>query len=157
MYKSLGGLDALVLSRLVEGLPVSEDPYGDIGRPLGLSAAEVLAVVRRLVEKGVVTRVGPFFNSFKMGHVSTLCALDAPDEVVDGVAGLVNSCPEVARSFLMDGRPNLWFTVLASSKTAMLKVVGEIEKKGGAGPVRPLPALRMFRSRAVKPPGGVDE
>jgi DNA-binding Lrp family transcriptional regulator len=72
MYKSLNGLDALILSRLVGGLPISEDPYRDIGRSFGLSAAEVLAVVRRLVEKGVVTRVGPFFNSFKMGHVSTL-------------------------------------------------------------------------------------
>lgn len=156
MYKSLDGLDALVLSRLAGSIPVSEDPYGDIGRSLGLSAGEVLAVVRRLVELGVVTKVGPFFNSFRMGHVSTLCALDAPDEALDGVAGLVNSRPEVARSFLMDGRPNLWFTVLAPSKTAMLKVVGEIEEKGGVGPVRPLPALRMFRARPSVPPGGVD-
>lgn len=156
MYNSLNGLEALVLSRLVGGIPVSEDPYGAIGRSLGLSAGEVLAVVRRLVEKGVVARVGPFFNSFKMGHVSTLCALDAPDEAINGVAELVKSRHEVARSFLMDGRPNLWFTVLAPSKTAMLKVVGEIEKKGGVGPVRQLPALRMFRARPFVPPGGVD-
>lgn len=156
MYEALDGLDALILSRIVAGLPVSEDPYGEIGRPLGLSAGDVLMVVRRLVEKGVVTKVGPFFNSFKMGHVSTLCALDVPEKSVDEVAGLINSYPEVARSFLADGSPNLWFTVLAESKAAIMKVVEEIEKKGGIGPVRSLPALRMFRVKSGVKPGDFD-
>ena len=154
MHGSIGGLDALVLSRILGDFPISEDPYADIGRPLGISAEEVLSIVRGLVERGVVRKIGPFFNPWKMGHISTLCALDVAEGSVSEVAGLINSYLEVNRNCLRDGSPNLWFTVLAESKAAVGKVISEIEKKGGAGPVRVLPAIRMFRVKAGMKPGG---
>lgn len=154
MYGSIGGLDALVLSRILGDFPITEDPYADIGRSIGISASEVLSIVRGLVESGVVRKVGPFFNPWKMGHISTLCALDAPEGSVSEAAGLINSYPEVTRNYLRDGSPNLWFTVLAESKAAVGRVVSEIDKKAASGPVRVLPALRMFRVKAGLKPGG---
>jgi len=154
MYGSIDGLEALVLSRILGDFPISEEPYADIGRSIGISAAEVLSIVRCLVERGVVRKVGPLFNPWKMGHISTLCALDAPEGSVGEVAGLINSYPEVTRNCLRDGSPNLWFTVLAESKAVVGRVVSEIEEKGSAGPVRVLPAIRMFRVKAVVKPEG---
>ena len=153
MYGSIDGLDALVLSRILGEFPISEDPYADIGRSIGISAAEVLSTVRSLVERGVVRKVGPFFNPWKMGHISTLCALDAPEGNVGEAAGLINSYSEVTRNYLRDSGTNVWFTVLAESKAAVGKVVSEIEKKCAIGPVRVLPAIRMFRVKAVVKPG----
>ncbi|MCC6502032.1 MAG: Lrp/AsnC family transcriptional regulator [Deltaproteobacteria bacterium] len=148
MCGAIGGLEALVLSRILGDFPIAEDPYSEIGRPLGISAAEVLSIVRGLVERGVVRKVGPFFNPWKMGHVSTLCALDVPGEAVKEAASLINSYPEVTRNCLRDGSPNLWFTVMAESKTAMGKVIAEIETKAMRGPVRAIPAIMMFRVKA---------
>jgi DNA-binding Lrp family transcriptional regulator len=147
MYISIDGLDSLVLSRIQGDFPISEDPYGDIGLALGVSAQEVLFRVRRLVENGVVRKVGPFFNPMKMGHFSTLCALDVPDEKVEKVASLISSYPEVTSNYLRSGTPNLWFTVFAGSTAAIGKLTGEIEEKGAVRPVRNLPAIRMFKVR----------
>lgn len=145
MHTSIDGLDALILNRMQGDFPVSEDPYAEIGLAIGVSGEEVLLRVRGLVERGVVRKVGPFFDARKMSYVSTLCALHVPEEKLADVAALINAYPEVTHNYLRAGMPNLWFTVIAESKTAIQKIIGEIEEKGGVGPVRDLPASRMFK------------
>lgn len=145
MHASIDGLDALILNRMQGDFPISEDPYADIGLALGVSGQEVLQRVRGLVERGVVRKVGPFFDARKMSYVSTLCALHVSEKRLDEVAALINAYPEVTHNYLRAGEPNLWFTVIAESKAAIQKIIGEIEEKGRVAPVRDLPASRMFK------------
>lgn len=145
MHTSIDGLDALILNRMQGDFPVSEDPYAEIGLALGVSGQEVLQRVRGLVERGVVRKVGPFFDAKKMQYVSTLCALDVPEERLDEVAALISAYPEVTHNYHRAGKPNLWFTVIAESKAAIQKIIAEIEKKGRVAPVRDLPAKKMFK------------
>lgn len=145
MHATIDGLDALILNRMQGDFPVSEDPYEDIGRALGVSGEEVLQRVRALVAKGVVRKVGPFFDARKMQYVSTLCALDVPEERLEEVAGIISAYPEVTHNYHRAGKPNLWFTLIAESRAVISKIIGEIEERGAVGPVRDLPAKRMFK------------
>lgn len=145
MHTSIDGLDALILNRMQGDFPISEDPYDDIGRVLGVSGQEVLQRVRSLVERGVVRKVGPFFDARKLKYVSTLCALDVPEGKLEEVASFISAYPEVTHNYLRSGRPNLWFTLVAESRELIAKIIGEIEEKGAAGPVQNLPARKMFK------------
>lgn len=145
MHTTIDGLDALILNQMQGDFPVSENPYADIGAALGVSGQEVLQRVRGLVERGVVRKVGPFFDARKMQYTSTLCALHVPEERLDEVAAVISAYPEVTHNYHRAGEPNLWFTVIAESKAAIQKIIEEIEEKGFVGPVRDLPAKKMFK------------
>lgn len=145
MHTSIDGLDALILNRIQGDFPVSEEPYADIGAALGVSGQEVLRRVRSLVERGVVRKVGPFFDARKMKYVSTLCALEVPEERLEEVAAMISAYPQVTHNYQRAGTPNLWFTLIAESREAVARIISEIEEKGGVRPVRDLPAKKMFK------------
>src|SRR3990172_10216793 len=95
----LDSIDKDLLNRIQGDFPISVDPYGDIGRSLGISGEEALGRVRRLIETGVLRKVGPFFDARKMGYTSTLCAMDVPEDRLDIVASIVNSYPHVTHNY----------------------------------------------------------
>lgn len=138
-------LDNAILNRIQGDFPVSADPYGDIGRELNISTEETLSRVQRLVEAGVIRKVGPFFDAKKMQYTSTLCSVNVPIERLENVASLINSYPEVTHNYLRAGEPNVWFTVIAESKDEIKRIIKEIEEQGQVGPVNNLPAKKMFK------------
>lgn len=145
MDSGIDGLDARILNLLQSEFPITGTPYEEIGRSLGITGEEALMRVRRLVKNGVVRKVGPFFDAKKMEYASTLCCVDVPEERLDEVASLISSYPEVTHNYLRTGTPNLWFTVIAESREAIKAIIREIEEKGAVGPVRDLPAKKMFK------------
>lgn len=141
----LDSVDKDILNRIQGEFPISADPYGDIGRAVGISAEEALRRVTAMVGSGVVRKVGPFFDARKMDYTSTLCALDVPEERLEEVASVISSYREVTHNYLREGRPNVWFTLIAPSKEDIARITGEITKRTGVGPVRNLPAAKMFK------------
>lgn len=141
----LDSIDKEILNRIQGEFPLSADPYGDIGRAVGVSAEEALARVKGLKERAILRKIGPFFDARKMGYRSTLCAVDVPEEKLREAAKTINGFVEVTHNYLREGRPNVWFTVIAESKEAIERILSEISKKAGVGPIRNLPAERMFK------------
>jgi len=137
--------DKGILNIIQGEFPVSADPYGDIGQQLGLDGAEVLARVRRLKHEKIIRKVGPFFDARKMGHRSTLCAIDVPEESIDEVADMISAYSEVTHNYLREGHPNIWFTLIAASDEAIEGILEEMSRKSGIRPIRNLPARRMFK------------
>lgn len=145
MEKKIDKTDKDILNRIQGEFPISADPYGEIGREAGISGAEALTRVKRMIEAGVIRKVGPFFDARKMGYGSTLCAADVPPDKMDAAVAAINSYPGVTHNYLREGRPNLWFTVIAESKEAIERILSEISKKASIGPIRNLPAKKMFK------------
>ncbi|MBI5232934.1 MAG: Lrp/AsnC family transcriptional regulator [Deltaproteobacteria bacterium] len=141
----LDGLDTAILNRIQAGFLVVEKPYDEIGKAIGLSGAEVLKRVIRLKHAGVIRKVGPFFDPLKLGHSSTLCALDVPEERLEQTAAMINRYKEVTHNYLREGSPNLWFTVIACSTDDIDRILEEIAEKTGTGPVRNLRAQKIFK------------
>ena len=137
--------DKEILNRIQGDFPLSIDPWGDIGREVGLEGDEILNRVKRLKTDGIIRKVGPFFDAKKMGHRSTLCAVDVPEEKIETTAAIISRYVEVTHNYLREGHPNIWFTLIAENGGEIERILSEIEKEAGVGPIRNLPARRMFK------------
>lgn len=141
----LDSIDKEILNRIQGEFPISTDPYGDIGREVGLSGEEAQKRVVSLIDRGVVRKVGPFFDAKKMGYKSTLCAVNVPVERLKFAASVINSYPHVTHNYLREGNPNVWFTVIADSNESIERVLRDISERAMIGPIRNLPAKKMFK------------
>lgn len=138
-------IDKGILDIIQSEFPISSDPYAVIGAGVGISDKEALIRVKSLLKDGVIRKIGPFFDAVKMGHKSTLCAVQVPDEKIAQIADIIATYPEITHNYLREGMPNLWFTVIAPSEGRITEVLTEISKKGGIGPIQSLPASKMFK------------
>lgn len=138
-------IDREILNIIQSDFPISPEPYSEIGHKVGISGEEALNRVRRLVREGVIRKVGPFFDASKMGHKSTLCSVQVPDEKVSLLADIIAGYPEITHNYLREGIPNLWFTVIAPTEQRISEILLDISDKGGVGPIYNLPAKRMFK------------
>lgn len=138
-------IDKTILNIIQSDFPVCAAPYDEIGERVGVSGKEALERVRTLVNDGVVRKVGPFFDASKMGHKSTLCAVQVSDEKVSVVAGIIAGYPEITHNYLREGNPNLWFTVIASNEERINEILIDISSRGEVGPIFNLPARKMFK------------
>ena len=137
--------DKEILNRIQGAFPVSADPWGDVGRNVGIAGEDALARVKRLKADGIIRKVGPFFDAKKMGHKSTLCAVDVPEEKIEATAALISRYAEVTHNYLREGHPNIWFTLIAQNENEIERILNEIEEEAGVGPIRNLPARKMFK------------
>ena len=46
--------DRQIIAATQEGLPLTSDPYGEIGRRLGMSGAEVRNRMQRMLQAGII-------------------------------------------------------------------------------------------------------
>jgi len=145
----LDDLDRRILSVVQEHFPIDERPYLQVARQIGSTQVEVLDRMKALVERGIIRDISPVFDLQTLGYVSTLAALDVPAERIDEVARIINARDEVTHNYLREGVPNLWFTVIAESEEALQRVLKEIAREAGCGPVANFPAQRKFAARVV--------
>lgn len=65
---SLTGLEKDLLRKVQRGLPLREDPYGELGRDLGLSAPGVIAILRRWIKRRIIKRHGVVVRHKELGY-----------------------------------------------------------------------------------------
>jgi DNA-binding Lrp family transcriptional regulator len=66
------------------GLPLVPRPYHALAEQLGLAAEEVMARLRRLLESGVIRRIGAVPNHYALGYTANgMSVWDVPDERID--------------------------------------------------------------------------
>ncbi len=143
----LDKMDARLLDYIQSGLPVSPEPYLEIARVLDISEDEVITRLRRLIDLGVIRRLGAIFDSRKVGYTGTLCALKVPPERIPEVAGVINRYPGITHNYLREHEYNMWFTLLAESREKIAGILDEISKLTGIGDLIDLPAVDIFKIR----------
>lgn len=141
----LDEIDRKILNRIQGAFPISRDPFGEVGEEAGVTGEEALRRVIALIDRGIVRKVGPFFDARKLDYASTLCAMAVPGAKIYDAVKVINSFPQVTHNYLRKGKPNVWFTLIAESLDAIERIIAEITEKCGAGPVRNLPALKVFK------------
>lgn len=124
------------------GFPLTPRPFARLGEALGLSEAEVIARLRDLSARGVVSRVGAVFRPHTLGW-STLAAVAVAPERVEEVAAAISAYPEVNHNYEREHRYNLWFVLAAPSRTRIDRILAEIGALAGS-PALDLPMLEDF-------------
>ncbi len=138
----LSTLEKRLLNEYQKGFPLTPTPYADMARELGASEALVLEIIRRLRDKGYISRVGPVFKPRKVG-ASTLAAMAVPAEQLRQVAAIISSYEEVNHNYEREHHFNLWFVVTARDEAHLREVLEEMEARTGH-PVMDLPLEEQF-------------
>lgn len=124
-------LDRAIVNRLQDGIPACERPFAGAAQALGIGEDELLARLRSLRERGLLTRFGPLFNVERLGGAFTLAALHVAPEDFDAVAAQVNALPEVAHNYRRAHRFNMWMVLAAESEAALAAALARIEALTG--------------------------
>jgi len=123
--------DREVIDALHGGLPVIDRPYAAVAKALGMSEAELIGRLARLLQEGTLTRFGPLYDAAKLGGAFTLAAMSVPEERFDAVAAIVNSFPEVAHNYRRDHDLNMWFVVATDQAGGIAETLGRIGERTG--------------------------
>lgn len=83
--------DREILAALEEGLPLVREPFGEIGRRIGLSEQDVLERIRELGATGIIRRFRVRINQRQLGIIANAlvawdCGGKPPGEIGSGLA-----------------------------------------------------------------------
>ncbi len=135
--------DRAIVNALQGGFPITDEPFAEAGRELGMDGAEVIERIARMMEDGILNRFGPIYNAEKLGGAVTLAAIAVPEADFEAVAETVNAFPEVAHNYARDHDFNMWFVVSTDDAGRIAGVIAEIERATGLE-VHEMPKIEEF-------------
>jgi DNA-binding Lrp family transcriptional regulator len=78
---ALDAMDRRLIVATQEGLPRVSRPYHAIAEQLGVSAGEVMTRLQRMLDSGVIRRIGAVPNHYLLGYKANgMSVWDVPDE-----------------------------------------------------------------------------
>ncbi len=124
-------IDRAIINTLQGDLPICERPWQQAAQRIGIGEEELLARLSSLLDRKVLTRVGPLFQIERMGGAFTLAALSAPADEYERIAAKVNALPEVAHNYARDHALNMWFVLATETPEQIAAVIERIETETG--------------------------
>jgi DNA-binding Lrp family transcriptional regulator len=123
--------DRTIINALQGDFPVSDRPFADVARSLGLSEDDLIGRIARLLDNGTLTRFGPMYNAERLGGGLSLAAMSVPELDFERVTKLVNTFPEVAHNYAREHKLNMWFVLATEIPERVQEVIAEIERRSG--------------------------
>ena len=101
--------DRRLIAALQDGLPLVPRPYDEVGRQLGLTGGQVRARLSRLVDQGVIRRIGAVPNHYALGLAANgMSVWDIADDRIDDIGGLVGSLDFVSHCYRRPRHMPVW-------------------------------------------------
>ena len=109
--------DQAILHITQEGIPLVREPFEGVAKETGISQEEAIARLKRLMNGGVIKRLGISVNQRKVGIVANaVVAWKVPQDQVESVGNILSSYNEVTHCYERETVPGKWehnlFTVL---------------------------------------------
>lgn len=146
---ALSDTDRRVLNVLQTGLPLVPRPFQVMAAQLGMSEEQLLTRLAQLRAAGYIRRLGPFFDSSRLGYVSTLVAVRAEATELAAVAQWVNGHAGVTHNYQRTGRYNLWFTLITGTLAEQTAFLSRLAKQPGVRDIINIPATRRYKVNVV--------
>ena len=140
---ALSELEFKLLNDYQRDFPLVARPFAELACRLGVDESTVLAVLKSLQQRGLVSRIGAVFRPNVVG-VSALAALAVPLDRLEDVAARVSGFSEVNHNYQREHEFNLWFVATTSSADELTALFQEIEAACDCGPVLVLPLQEQF-------------
>lgn len=141
----LTAFDKELLNIIQRDLPIAGRPYAIIAERLGTDEDRVISRLKELAAAGYVRRIGPFFDSSRLGYVSTLVALKVEAEALPAVAAAVNAYDGVTHNYEREGIYNLWFALISPDLAEQGRILEEVGRLSGVKQMLNLPAERKYK------------
>ncbi|HMM55111.1 MAG TPA: AsnC family transcriptional regulator [Candidatus Desulfobacillus sp.] len=105
----LEGIDRRLVVATQAGLPLAPRPYHALAEELGMAAAEVKDRLRRMLEAGVIRRIGAVPNHYALGYrANGMSVWDVADERIDALGEAVGRLPFVTHCYHRPRALPLW-------------------------------------------------
>lgn len=137
-------LEFALLNDWQHDFPMCEQPFAALAAKLGAGdtarlpgatdAATVLVTVKRLAERGAISRIGPVFAPRRIG-AGALAAVAAPAERLEEIARRISEDAHVNHNYQREHEFNLWFVVTAPDVAARDAVLASIARDTGCEPI----------------------
>jgi DNA-binding Lrp family transcriptional regulator len=139
--------DLKLLELLQVAVPITEHPFGELAKQLGVSEQEVLDRVQNLKTAKMIRQISAIFDTRSLGYESSLVAARVDSSRVDEAAAIISQHPGVSHNYLRSHSFNLWYTIAVSplSKLGLEKIVALLHHQSGAESTRLLPTLKLFK------------
>jgi DNA-binding Lrp family transcriptional regulator len=122
--------DYKLIMELQYNFPISERPYLEIGRRLGITEDEVIFRIKNLIDKEVIKRIGMYVNFRSKGMVGALVASNIKTSNLDSFRRMALRIREITHNFVRDHpRFNVWFVIKDYTREDLSERVNEILKK----------------------------
>ncbi len=141
--RELDAVDRQIIDKLQGDFPICARPYAQVAERLGISEADLLKRLERLLADKVLTRFGPMFQIERMGGAFVLAALAVPEDRYEEVTALVNALPQVAHNYRREHELNMWFVLATETQDGIAEAVARIERDTGL-PVYAFPKEREY-------------
>ncbi|MBU1689326.1 MAG: AsnC family transcriptional regulator [Gammaproteobacteria bacterium] len=93
-------IDRQIILATQSGLPLEPQPYHAVARLVGVSPEEVMARMRRMLETGMIRRIGAVPNHYALGYKANgMTVWDVPDEKVDELGARVGALDFVSHCY----------------------------------------------------------
>ena len=128
----LDATDRRLMVATQAGLPRISRPYDAIGLELGISGDEVIARLRRMLDTGVIRRIGAVPNHYAIGYTANgMSVWDVADERIDELGARVGALDFVTHCYrrprhLPDWPYNLFAMLHGTSREAVAQQAQEI-------------------------------
>jgi DNA-binding Lrp family transcriptional regulator len=148
--------DRDLLAALEDGLPLVARPYRALAEAVGSTEQEVIERLRRLLEAGVIKRLGLIVRHHEIGYrANAMTVLDVPDATVDGIGEALARAADVTLCYrrprrLPDWPYNLFAMVHGRERAAVLDRIERLLDEHG---LRDLPHAVLFSTRRFKQRG----
>ncbi|EXI70496.1 MAG TPA: AsnC family transcriptional regulator [Candidatus Accumulibacter phosphatis] len=134
MSQPLDDIDRRLVLATQGGLPLVARPYHQLAEQLGVSPAELMARLQRMLGNGIIRRIGAVPNHYAIGYTANgMSVWDVPDEVIDELGNRVGELDFVTHCYhrprrLPEWPYNLFAMVHGGSRDEVLRQVAEIAR-----------------------------
>lgn len=98
--RSPDALDRAIILATQQGLPLVSEPYRAVAEAVGTTPDEVKARLARMVDDGVIRRIGAVPNHYALGYrANGMSVWDVPDEAIDALGALIGAFPFVSHCY----------------------------------------------------------
>ena len=105
----LDAIDRALVLATQSGLPLVSRPYHRLAGQIGIPPEEVMARLSRMLQKGVIRRVGAVPNHYAIGYTANgMSVWDVPDESIDELGARVGALDFVTHCYQRPRRLPLW-------------------------------------------------
>ena len=146
----LSDVERRVLAILQGGLPSSRNPYRDIAEQAGIEVEELLSILRKWKEQGILRRIGAIVNHFKVGlRAGAMVVWRVAPERIKEIGRMLAGFEQVSHAYerrTTENWPyNLYTMVHATSPQEAREIVRRMSEACGVSDYRILDTERELK------------